>query len=276
MNWKRKIGFKDFLLILYLLIGVVFTNVFMYTECMAPVSDRNIQYSIYVLFGGEPTTVGGNILVVVGFFALLIPMLFGVIVFGIPIAITASIFSICDNIHTCGSCQTITIVAPIVSLIEGVGLLCYFYPASAKTIFYYLLLAFDYARNTISTPKTEEERRQMDKNLENIRQEMNSLTGTMGGVPPLPVELSQFKGTIQELKFQAQTYIRTMSLAKQTEMIAGMNGLYTQMLNLEEHLYDISSIADRREMRRLQHEFDKKKIELETRKIDYERTRVGN
>jgi len=153
------------------------------------------------------------------------------------------------------------------------------FPVSWKHIFY------NFVAMTSGDPNMTGERaqaraeivkqeRHLGGEIDHIRTEVRALSRQLPGAPEPPATLLEFGSYLEQLRKQAQSYVQGKTLERQNAVLQQMTVYYTHWLKLEQQMDEIRSIGTTREIRDLEREVAKEKLQHEKEKLAAERERI--
>lgn len=205
-----------------------------------------------------------------GFLSILLSLA-GMVILAIPTGLTKLVGP-----------QTVDGAELSLSLFYAIQLLVFslfMFPVSWKHIFY------NFVAMTSGDPNMTGERaqaraeivrqeRQVGGEIDNIRTEVRALSRQLPGAPEPPATLLEFGSYLDQIKKQAQSYVQGKTLERQNAVLQQMTAYYTHWLKLEQQMDEIRSIGKTREIRDLEREVAKEKLQHEKERLGAERERL--
>lgn len=165
------------------------------------------------------------------------------------------------------------------ALVEMVVVLAVVYPGTVKDVALEIIAMFSGKDRGFVEDERAKQARQLEvqrteQRMTALQSEMQELRGQLTGAPPLPTQLSQYRGWFEEVRTTAQSRMKARTLDAQMAVITRINAIYGQFLELEEKLDRIQHVGDERERRDAARKLETRKLRFEERRLDLEEAKL--
>lgn len=166
-----------------------------------------------------------------------------------------------------------------VALVELAVVLAVICPGTVKDIVLEIIAMFSGKDRAGMEDERAERARQLEvrrteQRMTSLQSEMQELRGQLTGAPPLPTQLSQYRGWFEEIRTTAQSRMKVRTLDAQMAVVTRINAIYGQFLELEEKLDRIQHVGDERERRDAARKLETRKLRYEGRRLDFEEAKL--